>query len=111
PIPLCADESCHTRAALDSVAGRYGFINIKLDKTGGLTEALALADAAQGRGLGLMVGSTSATTLAIAPAFLVAQRCAYADLDAALFLAEPEEQEIAYRGSILTFSPERRWAA
>jgi L-alanine-DL-glutamate epimerase-like enolase superfamily enzyme len=108
-IPLCADESCHTRADLDRVAGRYQFVNIKLDKAGGLTEGLALAAAARERGLGLMVGCTHGTTLAIAPALLVAQACAFCDLDAPLFLAEREAAEIAYDGSRVDWSPSRRW--
>ena len=108
-IPLCADESCHTRADLDAVADRYQFINIKLDKSGGLTEALALAGAAQARGLGLMVGCTHGTTLAIAPAFILAQRCSFCDLDAPLFLAARESDEVAYDGSRVDWSPTRRW--
>jgi L-alanine-DL-glutamate epimerase-like enolase superfamily enzyme len=108
-VPLCADESCHTREGLAAVAGRYQYINIKLDKTGGLTEALALAGAAKALGLGLMIGSTSGTTLGIAPAFLVARACEFRDLDAPLFLAEREADELAYDGSTLTWSASRRW--
>ena len=107
--PLCADESCHTRADLAAVRGRYQFINIKLDKTGGLTEALELAAEAKAMRLGLMVGCTHGTTLAIAPAYLVAQHCAFCDLDAPLFLATREASELAYEGSVLTWSAERRW--
>lgn len=108
-VPLCADESCHTRDSLDAVAGRYQYVNIKLDKTGGPTEALALAAAAKARGLGLMIGSTSGTTLGLAPAFLVAQLCSFCDLDAPLFLAIKEADELAYDGSRLTWSASRRW--
>ncbi len=108
-VPLCADESCHTRADLAVVTARYQYINIKLDKSGGLTEALALAHAAKAQGLGLMVGCTHGTTLAIAPAFLVAQMCAFCDLDAPLFLADREDNEIGYLGSVLDWSPRRRW--
>ena len=108
-VPLCADESCHTREDLDRVARRYQVINIKLDKSGGLTEALALARAARERGLGLMIGSTNGATLGIAPAFLVAQLCDFRDLDAPLFLAEREEEELAYDGSSLGWSKTRRW--
>ena len=68
PIPLCADESCHTRASLDAVMGKYQFVNIKLDKTGGLTEALGLAHAARERGFRLMTGCMTGTSLAMAPA-------------------------------------------
>jgi L-alanine-DL-glutamate epimerase-like enolase superfamily enzyme len=108
-IPLCADESCHTRADLDTVAGRYQFINIKLDKSGGLTEGLALAAAARERGLGLMVGCTHGTTLGLAPAFLLAQLCAFCDLDAPLFLATRESAELTYDGSSVDWSKSRRW--
>jgi L-alanine-DL-glutamate epimerase-like enolase superfamily enzyme len=108
-IPLCADESCHTRESLDSVAGRYQFVNIKLDKTGGLTEALALAAAARERGLGLMVGCTHGTTLALAPAYLIARMCAFSDLDAPLFLAQREAHELVYEGSNVSWSGRRSW--
>ena len=84
PIPLAADESCTDRASLAALAGRYQYVNIKLDKCGGLTEALAMADAAQALGLGLMVGNMCGSSLAMAPAFLLAQRCRYVDLDGPL---------------------------
>jgi len=83
-VPLAADESCTDRSTLAELAQRYQHINIKLDKCGGLTEALALADAATALGLGLMVGNMCGTSLAMAPAFLLAQRCAYVDLDGPL---------------------------
>ena len=83
---LCADESCHDRASLPALAGKYAFINIKLDKTGGLTEALALADAASARGFRLMVGCMGGSSLGIAPALIVAQRCEIVDLDCPLQL-------------------------
>ncbi|HEV2364306.1 MAG TPA: dipeptide epimerase [Caulobacteraceae bacterium] len=108
-VPLCADESCHTRADIPALAGRYQFINIKLDKAGGLTEALAMVEAATALGLGLMVGSTHGTTLGMAPAFLVGQSCVFCDLDAPLFLAQREEEELAYDGSRLDWSRSRRW--
>jgi L-alanine-DL-glutamate epimerase-like enolase superfamily enzyme len=85
-VPLAADESCHTRASLDAIIGRYRFINIKLDKAGGLTEALALRHAAATRGLGVMTGCMLCTSLAIAPAFHVAMQGAYADLDGPLLI-------------------------
>src|SRR5579872_2659158 len=87
PIPVCADESCHTAADLDRLAGKYDVINIKLDKTGGLTEALALAKSASERGFGIMVGCMIGTSLAMAPAMLVAQQASIIDLDAPLLLA------------------------
>jgi L-alanine-DL-glutamate epimerase-like enolase superfamily enzyme len=86
-VPICADESLHTRADLDRLVGRYSHVNIKLDKTGGLTEALALADAARGRGFGLMVGCMVCSSLGIAPAMLVAAGAEFADLDGPLWLS------------------------
>ena len=87
-IPLCADESVHDRASLDEVVGRYRFINVKLDKAGGLTEALALVHAAQQRGIGVMTGCMLGTSLAVAPAFFVAMHGQYADLDAPLLIED-----------------------
>jgi L-Ala-D/L-Glu epimerase len=87
PIPLCADESCRTRADLDRLGGKYEAINIKLDKAGGLTEALALAAEATRRGLRIMVGGAISTSLGIAPALLVAQQAEIVDLDGPLRLA------------------------
>ena len=74
PVPVCADESVHDRASLAALAGRYDAVNIKLDKTGGLTEALLLAEEARALGLKIMVGSMVATSLAMAPALLVGAR-------------------------------------
>ena len=87
-VPLCADESCHDRASLEAIVGRYRFINIKLDKAGGLTEALALAHAARQRGLGLMTGCMLGTSLAMAPAFHLAVASEFADLDAPLLIED-----------------------
>ena len=83
-LKLAADESCTDASSLPALVGRYQFINIKLDKCGGLSEALAMADQAAALGLGLMVGNMCGTSLAMAPAFLLAQRCAYVDLDGPL---------------------------
>lgn len=88
PLPVCADESCHDRDSLAEIAGRYDMINIKLDKSGGLTEALALRDEAVRRGYGIMVGCMVGSSLAMAPAVLVAQGVAITDLDGPLLLAE-----------------------
>lgn len=88
PIPLCADESCHDRSSLGSLIGRYRFVNIKLDKAGGLTEAWALASAAKQRGLGLMTGCMLSTSLGIAAAFPVAMQSQFADLDGPLLIED-----------------------
>jgi L-alanine-DL-glutamate epimerase-like enolase superfamily enzyme len=96
PVPVCADESCHDRASLKHLAGRYDMVNIKLDKTGGLTEALALRDAARAAGYQLMVGCMVGTSLAMAPAVLVAQGAEIADLDGPLLLAEDRPHPLAY---------------
>lgn len=90
-IPICADEALHTRADLPRLRGRYDYVNIKLDKTGGLTEALALADAALGMGFGLMMGCMVSSSLGIAPAMLVAERASFVDLDGPLWLASDRE--------------------
>ena len=87
-VPIAADESCHDRASLDEIVGRYSHINIKLDKAGGLTEALALVHAAKQRGLGVMTGCMLATSLGIAPAFYVAMQGQYADLDGPLLIED-----------------------
>jgi L-alanine-DL-glutamate epimerase-like enolase superfamily enzyme len=96
PIPVCADESVHDRASLARLAGKYDAVNIKLDKTGGLTEALALADDAERRGFTLMVGCMIATSLALAPALLVAARARVVDLDGALLLARDRPHGLRY---------------
>jgi L-alanine-DL-glutamate epimerase-like enolase superfamily enzyme len=101
PVPLCADESLHTRAELAACARRYGLVNIKLDKAGGLTEALALAEAARAMGLGIMVGSMVATSLAVAPALILAQGAAVADLDGPLLMARDREPGLAITGSLI----------
>jgi len=96
PLPVCADESCHDRASLDALAGKYDMINIKLDKTGGLTEALALRDLAHSRGYGIMVGCMVGSSLAMAPAVLVAQGADVVDLDGPLLLAEDRDHPLHY---------------
>jgi L-Ala-D/L-Glu epimerase len=105
PIPVCADESLHDRAGLELLAGKYDAINIKLDKAGGLTEALALAAEAERRGFGIMAGCMVATSLAMAPAMLVAQRASVVDLDGPLLLAKDRPQGLLYAGS-LAYPPE-----
>ncbi len=100
-VPVCADESCHTRAGLGRLARLYDAVNIKLDKTGGLTEALLLRDEAVRRGLRVMVGCMVSTSLAIAPALLVAQGAMVADLDGPLLLARDREPGLRYDGSVV----------
>ena len=109
PVPLCADESLHTRAELADCARRYQLVNVKLDKAGGLTEALALRSAAEALGLGVMVGSMVCTSLGIAPAMVVAQGAAFADLDSPLLLARDRDPGIAVIGSLLEPPPAALW--
>jgi len=96
PIPLGADESCRTTADLDRVVGRYDVVNIKLDKTGGLTEAMRLSTAAREQGLDTMVGCMLGTSLAMAPAMLVAQTCRFVDLDAPLLIGADRAPSLGY---------------
>ena len=99
PIPICADESVHDRATLTRLKGKYEAVNIKLDKAGGLTEALALADEAGRLGFAIMVGSMVATSLAVAPAMLLAQRARVVDLDGPLLLAKDRPDGLRFEGS------------
>jgi L-alanine-DL-glutamate epimerase-like enolase superfamily enzyme len=101
PIAVCADESVHDRKSLASLAGRYDAVNIKLDKTGGLTEALAMAAEAERLGFRIMVGCMVATSLAMAPAMLLAQRAGVVDLDGALLLAKDRPDGLRYDGSLV----------
>lgn len=98
-VPVCADESVHDRAGLAILRDRYDAVNIKLDKAGGLTEALALAEAAEGLGFRIMVGCMLATSLAMAPALLVAQRAQVVDLDGPLLLARDRPDGLHYDGA------------
>ena len=101
PVPICADESVHDRPSLDRLVGLYDAVNVKLDKTGGLTEALALVEAAEARGLSLMVGCMVGTSLAMAPALVLAPRARFVDLDGPLLLAKDREPGLAYEGSVV----------
>ena len=96
PVPVCADESCHDRASLPGLAGKYDMVNIKLDKTGGLTEALALRKAALAAGYEIMVGCMVGSSLAMAPAQLLAQGAAVTDLDGPLLLAEDRPRGLLF---------------
>ncbi len=109
PVPVCADESCHDTASLAGLGGLYDMVNIKLDKTGGLTEALALKAAAEAAGFGIMVGCMMATSLSMAPAHLLAQGVQVVDLDAPLILARDREPGLVYEGSVIQPPPPELW--
>jgi len=109
PIPLCADESCQDRADLARCVGRYAAINIKLDKAGGLTEALALADEARRAGCMLMVGCMLSTSLGIAPAFLAAQGAEWVDLDGPLLLARDRPDGFGFWDGKIVNGPSTLW--
>ena len=109
PVPVCADESCHDRASLAGLRGRYDAVNIKLDKSGGLTEALALRDAARAAGFKVMVGCMVGTSLGMAPAALVAQGADFADLDGPLLLARDRDPAIRYDGSVMGVPEAALW--
>ncbi len=109
PIPVCADESAHDRAGLDHLMGKYDAINIKLDKTGGLTEALALAEAARRAGLDIMVGCMVATSLAMAPALLIAGLARWVDLDGPLLLAKDRDPGLVFDGSLIRPATPALW--
>ncbi len=96
PVPVCADESCHDRSSLPHLKGKYDIVNIKLDKTGGLTEAIKLKAAAEAEGYGVMVGCMVGSSLAMAPAVLIAQGVAYTDLDGPLLLAEDRDEPLKF---------------
>lgn len=109
PVPVCADESCHDRASLPALRGCYDLVNIKLDKTGGLTEAFATVAKAREMGFGMMVGCMVGSSLAMAPAVLVAQGAAWADLDAPLLLAEDRDPPVAYDDRGIHPAPPALW--
>lgn len=109
PVPLCADESCHDRATLGALKGRYDVINIKLDKTGGLTEALALREAARSEGFGVMVGCMVGTSLAMAPAVLLAQGAEVVDLDGPMLLSEDRDEALRYEGAEIAPPDPKLW--
>jgi L-alanine-DL-glutamate epimerase-like enolase superfamily enzyme len=111
PIPLCADESCLDSHELAWVEGRYQMINIKLDKCGGLTSALALAAGARRRGLGLMVGNMLCTSLGIAPAHIIGRLADFADLDGPLLLTYDHPQGMRYEGGRVCPPQSRFWGA
>ncbi len=109
PITLAADESCLHTAELEAAASRYGMINIKLDKTGGLTEALKLAQQAKQKGCKLMVGNMVGTSLSMAPAFVVAQLCDFVDIDGPLLLKYDQPRGLVYENGVVKGFDSRLW--
>jgi L-alanine-DL-glutamate epimerase-like enolase superfamily enzyme len=109
PLPVCADESVHARASLPALVGKYDAVNIKLDKTGGLTEALAMAKDAERLGFAIMAGCMVATSLAIAPAILIGQRARVVDLDGALLLAQDRPDGLLYDESLVHPATSALW--
>lgn len=110
PIPLAADESALGLADVASLVGRFQVLNIKLDKCGGLTEALLMVEEARRLGLGLMVGNMTGTSLAMAPAFIVAQHCDFVDLDGPIFLAEDRTPSVRYDNGEI-WCPDEVWGS
>lgn len=102
PVPICADESAHASEDLEKLAGKYDAINIKLDKTGGLTEAIIMRDKARAMGFGIMIGCMMGTSLAMAPAVLLAQDADWVDLDGPLLLARDRSPGLSYSGSLVS---------
>ncbi len=108
-VLICADESAHAKEDLHKLAGKYTAINVKLDKTGGLTEALALADAGREQGFAIMIGCMLATSLAMAPGHLVGQQARVVDLDGPLLLAKDRDPGIRFDGSLMYPPPPALW--
>jgi L-alanine-DL-glutamate epimerase-like enolase superfamily enzyme len=108
-VPLCADESCQTVESLPELLGKYQYINIKLDKTGGLTEGLRLARAALDAGLKLMVGCMTGSSLSMAPAFVVGQLCDFVDLDGPLLAKTDVPNAIRYEGNRMSVPERALW--
>lgn len=109
PVPLCADESCLHLGELEAAASRYDMINIKLDKTGGLTHALELAQAARDIGMRLMAGSMGGTSLSMAPTHVVAQLCEFADIDGPLLIGDDRPGGLRYDGGIVSLPAHGFW--
>lgn len=109
PVPICADESAHVAADLDDLVGRYDFVNIKLDKAGGLTEALKMRERARELGFGVMVGCMVGSSLAMAPAVLLAQEADFVDLDGPLLLARDRKHGLTYAGSVVSPPDSSLW--
>ena len=109
PVPLCADESCQDADSMAALTGKYDYVNIKLDKTGGLTEALRLARAAQSAHFKLMVGCMAGSSLAMAPAFIIGQCCGFVDLDGPLLATKDVPGGILYEGSRMHPPESKLW--
>ena len=109
PVPICADESIHTSEDLDSLKGRYDMINIKLDKTGGLSEALRVKEKALEMGFEIMVGCMVGSSLAMAPAVLVAQGAKIVDLDGPLLLKQDRENGIDFTDGLIRPASPKLW--
>ena len=109
PLPICADESCHDRNSLPKLIGKYDFVNIKLDKTGGLTEALYLRNKALEDGFKIMVGCMVGSSLAMAPAALIAQNATFVDLDGPLLLAKDRDYGLFYDESLVYPPKKELW--
>jgi len=109
PVPVCADEACHSSADLDGLAGKYDMVNIKLDKTGGLTEALKLARRADDLGFSIMVGCMVGTSLAMAPAMVIADRARVVDLDGPLLLKNDRPDGLDFTGGLIHAPEARLW--
>jgi L-alanine-DL-glutamate epimerase-like enolase superfamily enzyme len=108
-IPLCADESCQTAESLPSLIGKYDYVNLKLDKTGGLTAALRSMSAAQAMGFEIMVGCMGGSSLSMAPAFIIGQYCSYVDLDAPLLIKADVPHAIRYDGASMHVPAKELW--
>src|SRR5207244_4899555 len=109
PVPVCADESCHTTVDLPRLKNRYEVINVKLDKTGGLTEALRLCQRARETGFKLLIGCMVGTSLSMAPARLLASAAEWVDLDGPLLLAQDREHELAYANGRIGLPSSHLW--
>src|SRR5205807_3293727 len=109
PIPICADESCHTTADLPRLKNRYEVINVKLDKTGGFTEALQLCQRARENGFKLLIGCMVCTSLSIAPARLLASNADWVDLDGLLLLARDRDHPVPYEDGRIGIPPRQLW--
>lgn len=109
PLPLCADESCLHLGELEQVVGKYQMINIKLDKTGGLTHGLELAQAARARGMGLMVGCMGGTSLSMAPSHVLAQCCDFVDIDGPLLITEDRAGGLVYADGFVSLPGSPFW--